>query len=70
MSKELDKCSMERDRYKILVEQLQCKKSVSICVQDNNYRFTQTNTISGGEILARTRDHNNMLKLEVFNNHV
>ncbi|XP_013173227.1 PREDICTED: coiled-coil domain-containing protein 149 [Papilio xuthus] len=66
MSKELDKCSMERDRYKILVEQLQCKKSVSICVQDNNnYRFTQTNTISGGEILARTREHNNMLKLEV-----
>ncbi|KPJ19851.1 Coiled-coil domain-containing protein 149-B [Papilio machaon] len=66
MSKELDKCSMERDRYKILVEQLQSKKSVSICIQDNNnYRFTQTNTISGGEILARTRDHNNMLKLEV-----
>ncbi|XP_059057214.1 coiled-coil domain-containing protein 149 [Achroia grisella] len=67
MSKELDKCSMERDRYKLLVEQLKCKK---IAVNqheynDNVYRFTPTNTISGGDMLAKTRDHNNMLKLEV-----
>ncbi|XP_068634036.1 coiled-coil domain-containing protein 149 isoform X2 [Battus philenor] len=64
MSKELDKCSMDRDRYRILVEQLQCKKNMSVYVQDN-YRFIPNNTISGGEILAKTRDDNNMLKLEV-----
>ncbi|CAK1585364.1 unnamed protein product [Parnassius mnemosyne] len=66
MNKELDKCSMERDRYKTLVEQLQCKKTMSICLQDNNnFRFTPINTITGGEILAKTRDNNIMLKLEV-----
>ncbi|XP_026748817.2 coiled-coil domain-containing protein 149 [Galleria mellonella] len=67
MSKELDKCSMERDRYKVLVEQLKCKKLIvshNEC-SDNVYRFTPTNTISGGDMLAKTRDHNNMLKLEV-----
>lgn len=65
MTKELDKCSMERDRYKLLVEQLKCKK----IVQDNtstNDLFAPTNTISGSEILARTKEHNNMLKLEVL----
>ncbi|KAG6448861.1 hypothetical protein O3G_MSEX005724 [Manduca sexta] len=68
MNKELDKCSMERDRYKILVEQLKYKESVSIKRQDSNngiYKFTPTNTISGGDMLAKTRDQNNMLKLEV-----
>ncbi|CAG5028400.1 unnamed protein product [Parnassius apollo] len=66
MNKELDKCSMERDRYKTLVEQLQCKKTMSICLQDNNnFRFTPINTITGGEILAKTRDNNIMLNLEV-----
>lgn len=63
MSKELDKCSMDRDRYKILVEQLQCKKVVR---EVNSWeRFAPTNTISGSEIIARTREQNNMLKLEV-----
>ncbi|CAH2241723.1 coiled-coil domain-containing protein 149 [Pararge aegeria] len=64
MSKELDKCSMERDRFKILVEQLKCKK----VLQENTNswdRFAPTNTISGSEILAKTKEHNNMLKLEV-----
>ncbi|XP_060801501.1 coiled-coil domain-containing protein 149 isoform X2 [Amyelois transitella] len=66
MSKELDKCSMERDRYKVLVEQLKCKKPI-VTQQENNsvYRFTPTNTISGGDMLTKTRDHNTMLKLEV-----
>ncbi|XP_063826709.1 coiled-coil domain-containing protein 149 [Ostrinia nubilalis] len=67
MSRELDKCSMERDRYKVLVEQFKCKKPV-LHSQDSNYskyKFTPTNTISGGDMLAKTRDHNNMLKLEV-----
>ncbi|KAM3965013.1 coiled-coil domain-containing protein 149 [Aphomia sociella] len=67
MSKELDKCSMERDRYKVLVEQLKCKKPVVSHHESNDcvYRFTPTNTISGGDMLTKTRDHNNMLKLEV-----
>lgn len=68
MSKELDKCSMERDRYKVLVEQLKCKKTVALNDHQNNsniYRFTPTNTISGGDMLAKTQDQNNMLKLEV-----
>lgn len=30
MSRELDKCSMERDRFKVLVEQLMCKKTVPL----------------------------------------
>ncbi|XP_072932663.1 coiled-coil domain-containing protein 149 isoform X1 [Epargyreus clarus] len=64
MSRELDKCSMERDRYKILVEQLKCQKSTVPC-NSNNYKFAPTNSISGSEILAKTRDHNNMLKLEM-----
>ncbi|XP_045769610.1 coiled-coil domain-containing protein 149 [Maniola jurtina] len=64
MNKELDKCCMERDRYKILVEQLKCRKIVQ--EHTNNWdRFAPTNTISGSEILARTKEHNNMLKLEV-----
>lgn len=70
MSRELDKCSMERDRFKVLVEQLICKKTVPLKSSPgaNNvaYRLTPTNTISGGEMLARTQDHNNMLKLEVI----
>lgn len=68
MSKELDKCSMERDRYKVLVEQLKCKNFVPIKSQDNDssiYQFTPTNTISCSDILAKTREHNDMLKLEV-----
>lgn len=67
MSKELDKCSMERDRYKVLVEQLKSKKLVTLPNHEigNMYRFTPTNTISGGDMLAKTRDQNNMLKLEV-----
>ncbi|KOB66132.1 Uncharacterized protein OBRU01_21678, partial [Operophtera brumata] len=68
MSKELDKCSMERDRYKLLVEQLKCKTTTPLKnhdVSSNTYRFTPTNTISNGDILAKTRDHNNLLKLEV-----
>ncbi|CAG9562751.1 unnamed protein product [Danaus chrysippus] len=63
MSNELDKCCMERDRYKILVEQLKCKKHMQ--VNNNLDRFAPTNTISGSEILARTKESNNMLKLEV-----
>ncbi|XP_041979745.1 coiled-coil domain-containing protein 149 isoform X2 [Aricia agestis] len=64
MSKELDKCSMERDRYRLLVEQIQSKKVVF--KEPNNFnRFTPTNTISGSEILAKTKDHNNALKIEV-----
>ena len=66
MGKELDKCSMERDRYKLLVEQFKSKKSSTI---ENGgcdlYKFTPTNTISGGDMLAKTRDQNNLLKLEV-----
>lgn len=65
MSNELDKCCMERDRYKMLVEQLKCKKHMQ---HNNNLdRFAPTNTISGSEILARTKESNNMLKLEVCN---
>lgn len=67
MSNELDKCSMERDRYKVLVEQLKSKKLVTLPNNEigNMYRFTPTNTISGGDMLAKTRDQNNILKLEV-----
>ncbi|XP_075975177.1 coiled-coil domain-containing protein 149-like [Anticarsia gemmatalis] len=69
MSRELDKSSMERDRYKVLVEQLMCKKTVPLRSSSESsntvYRLTPTNTISGGEMLAKTQDHNNMLKLEV-----
>ncbi|XP_022834964.1 coiled-coil domain-containing protein 149 [Spodoptera litura] len=69
MSRELDKCSMERDRFKVLVEQLMCKKTVpmksSPGANNVSYRLTPTNTITGGEMLAKTQDHNNMLKLEV-----
>lgn len=69
MSRELDKSSMERDRYKVLVEQLMCKKTVpmrsSSACNNIAYRLTPTNTISGGEMLAKTQDLNNMLKLEV-----
>lgn len=61
---------MERDRFKVLVEQLMCKKTVPMKTSPgaNNiaYRLTPTNTISGGEMLAKTQDHNNMLKLEVI----
>ncbi|CAG4930088.1 unnamed protein product [Colias eurytheme] len=68
MGKELDKCCMERDKYKILVEQLKSKKDV---MHDLDYkinmpdRYAPTNTISGGEILAKIKEHNNILKLEV-----
>ncbi|XP_049872241.1 coiled-coil domain-containing protein 149 [Pectinophora gossypiella] len=65
MSRELDKCSMERDRYKVLVEQLKCKQTQPLQHQENVYRFTPTHTISGGEMLAKTRDQNSMLKVEV-----
>ncbi|KAJ0183258.1 hypothetical protein K1T71_001234 [Dendrolimus kikuchii] len=66
MSKELDKCSMERDRFKLLVEQLKSKKLPFRSENTNNiYRFTPTNTISGSDMLTKTRDHNNILKLEV-----
>ncbi|XP_004932656.1 coiled-coil domain-containing protein 149 isoform X1 [Bombyx mori] len=67
MSKELDKCSMERDKYKVLVEHLKSKKVVSSKIAENNnaYRFTPTNTISNGDMFAQTKDHNNMLKVEV-----
>ncbi|XP_052741106.1 coiled-coil domain-containing protein 149 [Bicyclus anynana] len=64
MSKELDKCSMERDRFKILVEQLKCKRIVQEYTNSWD-RFAPTNTISGSEILAKTKEQNNMLKLEV-----
>lgn len=69
MNSELDKCSMERDRYKLLVEQLKYKKSPSQFFdhEDSLYRFMPTNNISGGDMLAKTRDQNNMLKLEVSN---
>ncbi|XP_038213951.1 coiled-coil domain-containing protein 149 [Zerene cesonia] len=64
MSKELDKCCMERDKYKILVEQLKSKKDVMHDL-DMPDRYAPTNTISGGEILAKIKEHNNILKLEV-----
>ncbi|VVC94054.1 unnamed protein product [Leptidea sinapis] len=66
MSKQLDKCSMERDRYKSLVEQMNNKNSIN---EENNmncvYKYAPTNMISGGEILAKAKEHNNTLKLEV-----
>ncbi|CAH4033806.1 coiled-coil domain-containing protein 149 [Pieris brassicae] len=65
MSKELDKSCMERDKFKTLVEQLKCSK---IVIKDTMHvinKYAPTNTISGGEILAKTKEHNNMLKLEV-----
>lgn len=62
MSRELDKCCMERDRYKTLVEQLKCSK---ILIEDSTNKYAPTNTISGGEILAKTKEHNNVLKIEV-----
>lgn len=65
MSKELDKCSMERDRFKLLVEQLESKKPLLRNENTNVYRFTPTNTISGSDLLTKTRDQNNVLKLEV-----
>lgn len=69
MSRELDKSSMERDRYKLLVEQLMSKKAAPLksspVYSNTAYRLTPTNTISGIEMLAKTQEHNNMLKLEV-----
>ncbi|CAG9787797.1 unnamed protein product [Diatraea saccharalis] len=67
MSKELDKCNMERDKYKVLVEQLKCKKP-TLSHRDTNkslYNFTPTNTVSSGDMLAKTRDQNSKLTLEV-----
>ncbi|XP_047990588.1 coiled-coil domain-containing protein 149 isoform X2 [Leguminivora glycinivorella] len=64
MGKELDKCSMERDKYKVLVEQLKCVRTPHQ-QSSNMCRLTPTYTISGGELLAKTRDLNDMLKLEV-----
>lgn len=69
MNKELDKCSMERDRYKMLVQQLQHKESSSVCL-NNNYRLILTNDKSGKEILATTRDHNCVLELKVLTNYL
>ncbi|CAB3254726.1 unnamed protein product [Arctia plantaginis] len=69
MSRELDKSSMERDRYKLLVEQLTSKRAAPLksspAYSNTAYRLTPTNTISGVEMLAKTQEHNNMLKLEV-----
>ncbi|RVE43623.1 hypothetical protein evm_011707 [Chilo suppressalis] len=67
MSKELDKSSMERDRYKVLVEQLKYKKPTILNQNTSSsiYKFTPTNTVSSGDMLAKTRDQNNTLKLEV-----
>ncbi|XP_063363003.1 coiled-coil domain-containing protein 149 [Cydia amplana] len=65
LGKELDKCSMERDKYKVLVEQLKCVRSTPHQQSSSMCRLTPTYTISGGELLAKTRDLNDMLKLEV-----
>ncbi|XP_022115098.2 coiled-coil domain-containing protein 149 [Pieris rapae] len=65
MSKELDKSCMERDRFKTLVEQLKCSKIVLKDTMQVINKYAPTNTISGSEILAKTKEHNNMLKLEV-----
>lgn len=67
MGKELDKCRMERDRYKVFVEQLRNRNyglksegfSVNIFTQSHN------NIISGHELLAKTKEQNNILKIEV-----
>ncbi|CAK1555339.1 unnamed protein product [Leptosia nina] len=64
MSRELDKCCMDRDKYKTLVEQMKCKK-VDIDNIPSSNKYAPTNTISGGEIVAKTKEHNTMLKLEV-----
>lgn len=68
MGKELDKCSMERDRYRVLVEQSKYKNLVLHDNTNNQYRFTLTNTISSSELLVKTRDQNNLLKIEVISN--
>lgn len=65
LSKELDKSSMERDRYKLLVEQLKCKKPILKTKNNNLCGLTPTNSISGSDLLTKTRDHNNVLKLEI-----
>ncbi|XP_063535019.1 coiled-coil domain-containing protein 149 [Cydia strobilella] len=64
LGKELDKCSMERDKYKVLVEQLKCVRSTPL-QQSSMCGLTPTYTISGGDLLANTRHLNDMLKLEV-----
>lgn len=65
MNKELDKCSMERDRFKVLVEQLKCHRN-RLHHQDDKIMYRGSNqSISGGELLANTREQNNMLKVEV-----
>lgn len=66
MNKELDKCSMERDRYRVLVEQLKCHRKVLYHQDDSADVYRGTNQpMSGGELLANTREQNNMLKIEV-----
>ncbi|GBP81816.1 Coiled-coil domain-containing protein 149 [Eumeta japonica] len=67
MSRELDKCSMERDRFRLLVEQFKLKKNVISHNYDGlyPYQLTTNKTVSGGELLAFTREENNILKLEV-----
>lgn len=68
MGKELDKCGMERDKYKLLVEQMKCVRSTPSQENNSVYRLTPTYTESGGELLAKTRDLNDSLKLEVGSN--
>ncbi|CAH2047103.1 unnamed protein product, partial [Iphiclides podalirius] len=65
MNMELDKCNMERDKYKMLVEQLQHKEPSSGGMNHNICRFTLTNDISANEILTSTRDHNCELKVKI-----
>ncbi|XP_073955636.1 coiled-coil domain-containing protein 149 [Choristoneura fumiferana] len=65
MGKELDKCSMERDKYKLLVEQMKSVRSTPSQENNSVYRLTPSYTESGGELLAKTRELNDSLKLEV-----
>ncbi|KAI8421712.1 hypothetical protein MSG28_009688 [Choristoneura fumiferana] len=58
MGKELDKCSMERDKYKLLVEQMKSVRSTPSQENNSVYRLTPSYTESGGELLAKTRELN------------
>lgn len=67
MSKELDKCHMERDRYRVLVDQIKNKNVVPTLdfYNINMYKQSHHNSMSAGDMLAKTREQNSLLRLEV-----
>lgn len=69
MSKQLDKCVIERDHYKLLTEQFRLRHPlIHKSVIDPTTFFSgsdSTNNLSGAQLLANTREQNKLLTIEV-----